>query len=607
MKKLALILALIVSVLPLAAAVPDVIPFQGRVSVGSNNFSGTGQFKFAIYQQPAGGGATTAMWNNTLGATSGAVAEPTTAAMLSVTNGLYVLALGDGVLSAALPATLQPAAGNKVWLRVWFNDGTNGFQALSPDVALNAVPFAREAAKADDAAKLNGQAAAFYLDRANHTGALPSGSFAGTYSGAVTLSNGSNAFTGSGAGLTALSATNLSTGTVADARLSANVALENAANTFSNAGNSFTGSGAGLTALSATNLATGTVADARLSGNVALRNAGNTFTGAIGYNGTDQTPFDLLSSNTGGTWMNFRNSSAGAHNFNLITTGSGNSEGAGKLLFRDATSSAIRMTLDSDGDVGIGTVTPGARLDVQVAAGQSLQFRQDSGLVPGINVNTIGGNAGIMRLRNALEIWPSDDATRAGQMSIRNAAGAQAILFDGATGYMGTAGEIAASGNISAIGQMYAGAGIIAPNLAAAKFARTVRDPRNAGDDLTVGSGTFANLDSISVNVPASGKLLFTVTVNVNMTNATLGGAPLPVYLKLEDTTSGGAVQLVEASAYAVNTNFSVAHGTVMTISWAENVAAGTRAYRSVITNSSGSSAAVNTTTLLVQFVPNSL
>lgn len=583
MKKLALILALIVSVLPLAAAVPDVIPFQGRVSVGSNNFSGTGQFKFAIYQQPAGGGATTAMWNNTLGATSGAVAEPTTAAMLSVTNGLYVLALGDGVLSAALPATLQSAAGNKVWLRVWFNDGTNGFQALSPDVALNAVPFAREAAKADDAAKLNGQAAAFYLDRANHTGALPSGSFAGTYSGAVTLSNGSNAFTGSGAGLTALSATNLSTGTVADARLSANVALENAANTFSNAGNSFTGSGAGLTALSATNLATGTVADARLSGNVALRNAGNIFTGAIGYNGTDQTPFDLLSSNTGGTWMNFRNSSAGAHNFNLITTGSGNSEGAGKLLFRDATSSAIRMTLDSDGDVGIGTVTPGARLDVQVAAGQSLQFRQD-GPVPGINVNTTGGLAGIMRLRNSVEIMPSDDATRAGKLDVRNTAGSPTITLDGA------------SGNVSA------------KNLAAAKFTSTVRDPRNSGDFLSVSQGTFENLDSISVNVPAAGMVIITATANISQYITASSGGNGVAYLKLEDTTGGSGVQLVEVRTRAYATvGGDTSSSQVATISWAQAVGAGARSYRSVMTNGGQGQIDVKTTTLLVQFVPNSL
>jgi hypothetical protein len=99
-----------------------------------------------------------------------------------------------------------------------------------------------------------------------------------------------------------LDASKIATGTLADARLSANVALLSSnqvfsgAVTFSNAGNSFTGSGAGLTNLNATNLTgsvpsvsltsvpsgslTGTVADARLSTNVALRAGGNVFSGS---------------------------------------------------------------------------------------------------------------------------------------------------------------------------------------------------------------------------------------------------------------------------------------------------------------------------------------
>src|SRR5205085_5067942 len=87
-----------------------------------------------------------------------------------------------------------------------------------------------------------------------------------------------------GAGLTSLNASNVSSGTLNDARLSNNVALLNAlqtfsgANTFSNAANSFTGSGAGLTSLNASNISSGTLNDARLSTNVALLNAANVFT-----------------------------------------------------------------------------------------------------------------------------------------------------------------------------------------------------------------------------------------------------------------------------------------------------------------------------------------
>jgi hypothetical protein len=102
---------------------------------------------------------------------------------------------------------------------------------------------------------------------------------ANTFSAANTFTNAFNSFTGVGTGLTGLNASNLSSGTIPDARLSTNVALLSAANTFGNPSNSFSGSGAGLTALNASNIATGTLPDARLSANVPLESAANTFTG----------------------------------------------------------------------------------------------------------------------------------------------------------------------------------------------------------------------------------------------------------------------------------------------------------------------------------------
>ena len=90
-------------------------------------------------------------------------------------------------------------------------------------------------------------------------------------------------------------ATITTAGKVADTALSTNVAFLNGTNVFTgtnrfagvvlatNANNQFTGgftgNGAGLTNLSGANLASGTVADARLSANVALRAGGNNFTG----------------------------------------------------------------------------------------------------------------------------------------------------------------------------------------------------------------------------------------------------------------------------------------------------------------------------------------
>jgi alpha-tubulin suppressor-like RCC1 family protein len=103
-------------------------------------------------------------------------------------------------------------------------------------------------------------------------------SVAGTadFAGAVSAAS----FAGSGAALTSLSASNVSAGTLADARLSSNVPLKNAgSNAFTGSltAASFGGSGSGLTGLNASNLSGGTVADSLLSGNIPRLNTNNVF------------------------------------------------------------------------------------------------------------------------------------------------------------------------------------------------------------------------------------------------------------------------------------------------------------------------------------------
>ncbi|MBX7133048.1 MAG: hypothetical protein K1X67_10265 [Fimbriimonadaceae bacterium] len=99
-------------------------------------------------------------------------------------------------------------------------------------------------------------------------------------------------FVGGGAGLTGLNASNIASGTLADARLSSNVARLNVvqgftgANTFTNPLNSFAGNGALLTNLNASNVTTGTLADTRLSTNVGLLSGIQTFTGAKTFSNT---------------------------------------------------------------------------------------------------------------------------------------------------------------------------------------------------------------------------------------------------------------------------------------------------------------------------------
>src|SRR5215213_1201053 len=95
-------------------APPSLINYQGRVVVGSANFNGTGQFKFALV---SGTGATT-YWSNDGTSTNGS--EPGTAVPLSVVNGLYSVLLGDISLPnmTAVPASVFN--NSDVRLRIWF-------------------------------------------------------------------------------------------------------------------------------------------------------------------------------------------------------------------------------------------------------------------------------------------------------------------------------------------------------------------------------------------------------------------------------------------------------------------------------------------------------
>jgi hypothetical protein len=122
-----------------AQQVPQMINYQGRVVVGTTNFNGTGQFKFALVNST---GSTT-YWSND--GTSSSGSQPTAAVSISVANGLYSVLLGDAGLTnmTAVPATVFDNA--DVRLRVWFNDGTHGSQQLSPDQRIGAAGYAARA------------------------------------------------------------------------------------------------------------------------------------------------------------------------------------------------------------------------------------------------------------------------------------------------------------------------------------------------------------------------------------------------------------------------------------------------------------------------------
>jgi len=164
--------------------------YQGRLNDGTSPANGIYDLRFTIYDSPGGGLI---------------VGGPLTNAPTGASNGLFTVTLdfGSGVFTG-------PARWLEIGVRT--NGSVTVYQALSPRQPLTATPYAATAG--------------------NVTGVVGSSSLSGTYSNAVTLNNAGNSFTGSGAGLTSLSASQLTSGTVPAA------ALGNAWQTGGNSGTS---------------------------------------------------------------------------------------------------------------------------------------------------------------------------------------------------------------------------------------------------------------------------------------------------------------------------------------------------------------------------------
>jgi hypothetical protein len=110
-------------------------------------------------------------------------------------------------------------------------DCTNsaGFTTLSPRQPITAAPHAAfalnsatatTASTAANSTQFNGQPPAFYQNASNlSSGALPDSRLSGTYSAPISFSNPANTLAGNGAAITALNATNLTSGILDPARL----------------------------------------------------------------------------------------------------------------------------------------------------------------------------------------------------------------------------------------------------------------------------------------------------------------------------------------------------------------------------------------------------
>jgi hypothetical protein len=128
----------LLSAATVAAEIPRRLNYQGRVSVAGENFTGSGQFKFALISADS----STAYWKNS-GAPGGTLV-PQNPVSLPVTNGHYSIQLGDTTIPnmQSLPASIFADHGD-LMQRVWFNDGINGFEPLLPDQRVSTPVFGR--------------------------------------------------------------------------------------------------------------------------------------------------------------------------------------------------------------------------------------------------------------------------------------------------------------------------------------------------------------------------------------------------------------------------------------------------------------------------------
>jgi hypothetical protein len=204
-----IVLALFAGVYSVAAQGTD-FTYQGQLNNAGGPANGIYDMTYKLWTASSGGAQ--------VGITFTVTGVP-------VTNGLFTATIGFG----------NVFNGSDYWLELGVRtNGVGSYQTLLPRQELTPTPYAITAENIDGA-----------VPASQLSGTIPSSVLSGTYGGGLILNNAANSFDGNGAGLTTLNASQLTTGTVPDARLSANVALLNANQTFtgSNIFNSGLGTG----------------------------------------------------------------------------------------------------------------------------------------------------------------------------------------------------------------------------------------------------------------------------------------------------------------------------------------------------------------------------
>lgn len=167
-------------------SIPPLINYQGRVAVGATNFNGDGQFKFALVN----GAGSASYWSND--GTSSAGSEPTAAVTLPVIKGLYSVLLGDPSIANMMAIPNSVFANPDVRLRVWFDDGENDSQLLTPDQRIAAAGYAMVAGGLAAGSTIPASAVTGSIPASQITGAIAEADYAllaGTIEAGATITN----------------------------------------------------------------------------------------------------------------------------------------------------------------------------------------------------------------------------------------------------------------------------------------------------------------------------------------------------------------------------------------------------------------------------------
>ncbi len=248
--------------------------FQGKLADAGAAANGQYDLRFFLFDAASGG---------TL---FGAIVKDD----VVVTQGIFTVTLDYGA------DVFTGNAGRYLEIGVRPGASTGAFTTISPRQELTAAPYSIESVRAEKAGtadKFAGLPPTSFL-RSDTSQTFSGGNLT---IGAASLLNVQGALLADGANVTNLNASNITTGTLDDNRLSPNAVLRNRAATFSSI-ISFDlppfASGSNITNLRADNISSGTMNDARLSSNIPKLNTGNTFTG-VNNNFTGRISANTLS------------------------------------------------------------------------------------------------------------------------------------------------------------------------------------------------------------------------------------------------------------------------------------------------------------------------